>query len=97
MRAVIAGIVICAATLTGGCGVKGPLFLPGVPKEAPWPYRSAKPAPAPSPTPVPSGSSAAPAATSTSPPPAATSTGPPAAATSGTLLPPPAPAAEPKP
>jgi predicted small lipoprotein YifL len=38
MRAVTVGIVICAATLSGACGVKGPLYMPGVPKETPWPY-----------------------------------------------------------
>jgi len=36
--------------LTGACGVKGPLYLPNVPKDATWPYKSNKPAPASAPS-----------------------------------------------
>ena len=46
MRAVIPGIVICAGMLTAACGVKGPLYLPNVPKDTAWPYRTTKPPPA---------------------------------------------------
>ena len=54
MRGAIARIVVCTAVFTGGCGVKGPLYVPGVPRDAPWPYRTSKPAPtASSPAPAP--------------------------------------------
>jgi len=48
MRGLIPAIVICAAVSTAACGVKGPLYYPGVPRDAPWPYAKPKPA-APSP------------------------------------------------
>src|SRR2546427_760421 len=38
MRSVDLGILTCAGILTGACGVKGPLYLPNVPRDAPWPY-----------------------------------------------------------
>ena len=31
--------------LLGGCGTKGPLFVPGVPVGAQWPYPAKAPAP----------------------------------------------------
>jgi predicted small lipoprotein YifL len=38
-------IVLSGALLLAGCGQKGPLVLPGYPKEATWPYPP-RPAPA---------------------------------------------------
>lgn len=35
-------VVITVGTLVGACGTKGPLYVPGVPADASWPY--AKPA-----------------------------------------------------
>ena len=48
--------VLLAATLLAGCGQKGPLWVPGYPKNTPWPMKPAgnddkAPAPAPAPTP----------------------------------------------
>jgi predicted small lipoprotein YifL len=63
MRAVFARIVVCAAVLAGGCGVKGPLYLPNTPKDAPWPQRK----PAPAPTSSPASSAPAPATPSQTP------------------------------
>ncbi|TMH74205.1 MAG: hypothetical protein E6H52_13920 [Betaproteobacteria bacterium] len=78
MRSVDVGILICAGILTGACGVKGPLYLPNVPRDAPWPYvkpeKSSSPARAPQ-------SGSPPAAPSGSPEPANSGTpSPPAAA-----------------
>jgi predicted small lipoprotein YifL len=35
-RTAIVVIVLCI--LIAGCGTKGPLYMPGVPVTAPWPY-----------------------------------------------------------
>lgn len=40
-------ILVVAAAALAGCGQKGPLFVPGVPKSAPWPYPSPPPKPQP--------------------------------------------------
>jgi predicted small lipoprotein YifL len=37
-------VLSCALALLAGCGQKGPLVLPGYPKEATWPY-PARPGP----------------------------------------------------
>lgn len=34
----ILGIALASAALLAGCGQKGPLYIPGIPREAPWPY-----------------------------------------------------------
>lgn len=35
----IVGIALALlALLATGCGQKGPLYVPGIPKDAPWPY-----------------------------------------------------------
>jgi len=34
----VAGVCALGAMGMAGCGQKGPLFVPGVPLEAPWPY-----------------------------------------------------------
>jgi predicted small lipoprotein YifL len=31
-------LVLAAAASLVACGQKGPLYVPGVPKDAPWPY-----------------------------------------------------------
>jgi predicted small lipoprotein YifL len=45
----VAACAALAAAGTAGCGQKGPLHVPGVPKDATWPYpeppRKAAPAP----------------------------------------------------
>jgi predicted small lipoprotein YifL len=72
MKAVNAGILVCAAMLTNACGIKGPLYLPNVPRDAPWPYKTDKPAPAASQAPAsPPPASSTPA----TPPPASDSSG----------------------
>lgn len=38
MHAIVVTAAAAAALLLAGCGQKGPLFLPGYPKEAQWPY-----------------------------------------------------------
>ncbi|MFN7572132.1 MAG: LPS translocon maturation chaperone LptM [Betaproteobacteria bacterium] len=43
-------LILVSALTLAGCGIKGPLVVPGVPKDAPWPYPSPPPAPQP-PTP----------------------------------------------
>jgi predicted small lipoprotein YifL len=43
-------MILVSALALAGCGIKGPLYVPGVPKDAPWPYPSPPPAPQP-PTP----------------------------------------------
>ncbi|MBV8211231.1 MAG: lipoprotein [Burkholderiaceae bacterium] len=45
MRVAILGILVCAA-IVGGCGVKGPLYLPNQPKQATAPNQKDKPPPA---------------------------------------------------
>jgi hypothetical protein len=46
-------VVTTLCVLVAGCGTKGPLYVPGVPIETPWPYLSARPAPvAPQPKPA---------------------------------------------
>lgn len=47
MRVVATAILVCAGVLTGACGVKGPLFVPDVPKGTQWPYVKPKQPPAP--------------------------------------------------
>jgi predicted small lipoprotein YifL len=37
-RASTVAILVAAGGLLAACGQKGPLFVPGVPKEASWPY-----------------------------------------------------------
>jgi predicted small lipoprotein YifL len=37
IRAALILVVASIATLTA-CGQKAPLYVPGVPKDAPWPY-----------------------------------------------------------
>lgn len=39
----IAILVGAAGGLLAACGQKGPLFVPGVPKEASWPYPPSSP------------------------------------------------------
>jgi predicted small lipoprotein YifL len=34
----ILGTALACAALLAGCGQKGPLYVPGIPREAPWPY-----------------------------------------------------------
>lgn len=34
----ILGTALASAALLAGCGQKGPLYIPGIPREAPWPY-----------------------------------------------------------
>ncbi|MFN9028818.1 MAG: LPS translocon maturation chaperone LptM [Betaproteobacteria bacterium] len=34
----ILGTTLASAVLLAGCGQKGPLFVPGIPREASWPY-----------------------------------------------------------
>jgi predicted small lipoprotein YifL len=69
MKVVNAGILVCAAMLTNACGIKGPLYLPNVPRDAPWPYKTDKPAPAASQAP------ASPAPASSTPAPASDGSG----------------------
>jgi predicted small lipoprotein YifL len=42
-RTVIVVSAFCA--LVAGCGMKGSLYVPGVPATAPWPYPTPTPAP----------------------------------------------------
>jgi len=41
-KTVIVGSALCA--LIAGCGTKGPLYIPGVPADARWPYPTPTPA-----------------------------------------------------
>jgi predicted small lipoprotein YifL len=43
-------LVLATAASLAACGQKGPLYVPGVPKDAPWPYPD-PPRKAPAPTP----------------------------------------------
>lgn len=45
MRKTAAILVASGIALLAACGQKGPLYVPGVPRDAPWPYpASAEPA-----------------------------------------------------
>jgi hypothetical protein len=52
-RILLSSLVIPLALPLAGCGQKGPLFIPGVPKDSTWPYPPSPPAPPPSGTPAP--------------------------------------------
>jgi predicted small lipoprotein YifL len=51
LRAALLGCL--AALVLAGCGIKGPLFVPGMPENAPWPYPTPTPAPQPTPKSMP--------------------------------------------
>ena len=57
---VAASTAAAAFVLLAACGQKGPLVIPGVPKDTPWPVTPA-PAPAPAPVSTPAPAPAAPA------------------------------------